>query len=130
MLFYLFSFMHNFYVTTSLFRECMYLVSFAKDTVLSIKENFQSIILKYTIMLSVSIPFYCTCDMHTHFHRLTQPITRGYRGENGMGRLIEEVYKIIQETTQENKTAVTTNENRHLVDWLVFVTCFTGVPGR
>lgn len=40
MLFYLFSFMHKFYVTTSLFRECIYLVSFANDTVLSIKENF------------------------------------------------------------------------------------------
>lgn len=36
-----------------------------------------------------------------------------------MGRLIEEVYKIIQETTQENKTTVITNENRDLVAWLV-----------
>lgn len=81
-------------------------------------------------MLSVFKPFYCTCDMHTHFHRITQAITRGYRGGNGMGRLIEEVYKIIQETTQENKTTVITNENRDLVAWLVQVTCFTGVPGR
>lgn len=66
-------------------------------------------------MLRVFIPFYCTCDMHTHFHRPTQAITRGYRGENGMGRLIEEVYKIIQ----ENKAMVITNENRDLVAWLV-----------
>lgn len=70
-------------------------------------------------MLSVFIAFYCTCDMHTHFHRPTQAITRGYRGENGMGRLIEEVYKIIQEATQENKARVITNENRDLVAWLV-----------
>lgn len=65
------------------------------------------------------IPFYYTCDTHTHFHRLTQAITRGYRGENGVDRLIEEVCKVIQETTQENKTMVITNENRDLGAWLV-----------
>lgn len=47
-----------------------------------------------------------------------------------MARLIEEVYKIVQETTQEDKAMVITNENRDLVAWLVQVTRFTEDPGR
>lgn len=36
-----------------------------------------------------------------------------------MARLIEEVYKIVQETTQKDKAMMITNENRDLVAWLV-----------